>query len=114
MGYFSQAIRIPTDWLGSWQTDFSFNYITYADTVKNERILELCVEFEQPICLVGLAGTGKTAAVQKYLSERDPEFYSDSVIDVNFYTEHRDINMQLKALLINALGEFLGLHQVRK
>lgn len=46
--------------------------------------------------------------MQKYLSERDPEFYSDSGIDVNFYTEHRDIQYAVESVIDKRSGRIFG------
>ena len=97
----------PIGW-GPGQTDFSYIYVTYSDTVKNEKILQYLVEHEQPICLVGLAGTGKTAAVQKFLAAQDPEFMLNSAIDVNFYTEHRNIQAEIENVIDKRSGRVFG------
>ena len=44
-----------------------------VDTVRNTWLLELLVKIKRPVVLVGETGTSKTATIQNFLRELDPE-----------------------------------------
>ena len=45
-----------------------------VDTVCNTWLLELMINIKRPVVLVGETGTSKTATIQNFLRELDPEF----------------------------------------
>ena len=104
--------RQPFEYLpignGPGQTDFSYVYVQTTDTIMNDNVLGLLMQHKQPTVLVGLAGTGKTVLMQKYIAAQDEETMLNTVIDVNFYTEHKNIQQEIEAVIDKRSGRVFG------
>lgn len=78
-----------------------------VDSVRMTNVLAKCVDRGVPVCLVGPAGTGKTLLVREYL-DSTPDSVSYSIINMNYYTDAKSLQLQLESSIDKRSGRIYG------
>lgn len=88
-------------------------FVPTMDTTRLEHIMHLLVEKQRPVHLIGTAGTGKTAMVQRYLQNLEEE-YVFSTICLNFYTDAKALQRVLEGPIDKRSGKIFGPPNMKK
>ncbi|XP_066245712.1 dynein axonemal heavy chain 10 isoform X2 [Euwallacea similis] len=97
-----QKVWVAWDWLVPryvHEKDLRFSQILVptVDTVRVTYILQLMNKFKKPIVLVGDTGTSKTAIIQDFLRNLDPEAFILLNINFSSRTSSMDVQMNLES-----------------
>ncbi|KAF7265371.1 hypothetical protein GWI33_021219 [Rhynchophorus ferrugineus] len=87
---------------------FSQILVPTVDTVRVTYILELMNKIKRPIVLVGETGTSKTAIIQDFLRNLDPDIFI--ILNINFSsrTSSMDVQMNLESAVEKRTKEIYG------
>lgn len=75
------VMKVP-EYVHNPQLKYNEILVPTVDTVCNTWLLELMINIKRPVVLVGETGTSKTATIQNFLRELDPEFTVSPLPDI--------------------------------
>jgi len=88
-------------------------FVPTMDTTRLTYVMDLLVQNQYPVQLVGTAGTGKTVLIQRYLNNiSDP--YMFTTISLNYYTDAKALQRILEGPLDKRSGRTFGPPNTKK
>ena len=95
--------------IGNNYGDTPFNAINIAtcDTIRLRFLVDLLVNRQRPVLLVGGSGTGKTTLLKNYLKDLD-ENMIHTCINMNYFTDSYKLQQQLEGVIDKRSGRMFG------
>ncbi len=95
---------------GSGQTPFSALFVDTVDNVRSASLLGTLVGQNQPVMLVGGAGTGKSVLIQNWMKElvQNNESILSSQISMNYFTDSAALQKQIEGSIDKRSGHRFG------
>jgi dynein heavy chain len=99
--------------IGNNPGEVEFNTITVqtCDSTRLTYLMHQLVKQKRAVMFVGGAGTGKTSIIKDYLANTellDPETNLSTVINTNYYTDSKSMQMQLEGVIDKRSGKIFG------
>lgn len=94
--------------MGVEKPEFASLVIPTMDSVRLEKILQLCHSVNRPTLLVGGAGTAKTTTIQQFLRSFDPEVMFTKGITFSYLTTPRIFQSSVEGLIEKRQGRTFG------
>ncbi|EQC33295.1 hypothetical protein SDRG_09276 [Saprolegnia diclina VS20] len=88
-------------------TPFSTIVISTIDSVRLTRLVEILVNRQRPVLLVGGAGTGKTTILKTFCRSLDEDMLH-ACINMNYYTDSFKLQQQLEQVIDKRSGRMFG------
>ncbi|KDO31249.1 hypothetical protein SPRG_03866 [Saprolegnia parasitica CBS 223.65] len=88
-------------------TPFSTIVISTIDSVRLTRLVEILVNRQRPVLLVGGAGTGKTTILKTFCRSLDEDMLH-TCINMNYYTDSFKLQQQLEQVIDKRSGRMFG------
>jgi len=82
-------------------------FVPTGETVAVRSLLDNLVDLKRPVCLIGPAGSGKTAIVKGKLKDLSEDFMS-MVVNFNYYTDSKLLQATLESVLVKKTGKNYG------
>ncbi|CAK4109520.1 unnamed protein product [Aphanomyces euteiches] len=92
---------------GPADTPFSSIVVSTIDSIRLTRLVEVLVNRQRPVLLVGGAGTGKTTILKSFLRNLDEDMLH-TCINMNFYTDSFKLQQQLEQVIDKRSGRMFG------
>lgn len=87
---------------------FSEILVPTVDTIRTTYLLQLMNQIRRPIILIGETGTSKTAIIQDFLRNLDPDIYILLNINFSSRTSSLDVQMNLESSVEKRTKEIYG------
>jgi dynein heavy chain len=89
-------------------TVFGNLYVNCLETQQLTAILDLVLQYRRPVCVICVAGTGKTTIMKDKLRNVDPESFMYLGINFNSFTTSFTVQMAIESVLEKKTGKTFG------
>lgn len=79
-----------------------------VDSCCTAFLLDVLVQRNKPVLLVGVAGTAKTTMVKQYMNQLDSDHMHSTVVNCNYYTDSLALQQQLESGIDKRSGRTYG------
>jgi len=83
-------------------------FVPTADTIKMQYVMDLLVQRQRAVMIVGSAGTGKTAMVNQYLRSLPDTNFMYANINLNYYTDAKSLQRIMESYIDKRTGRIFG------